>query len=249
MGKAAVATPGPRWPWLVLTVAVLVAVGAVGWAVSREPERVEVVVDEPDPELEAEIAAMEEGVAERDREIVALMGRVADLETRLEGARGAMGADPPRPAAALRECREELGRVNAGLERAIEELNSRRVTIAGTGGAPALPRASVGRVDPGGAVSGDAEESTKPQPYRKVRSYSERVRIAGETATVTGRLYNPDERDQEVRVELALLRDNRVVTRDTQTVLVPGKGHLTVTAQLHAGTITGTYGARVRPLE
>lgn len=236
------------WPWIVVAVAVVVAIGSFGWAVGRPPERVEIPVVESDPADRAEISALEEAVMEREREIRALMEQVTELEMRLGSARQAPGS-ASRPSVARAECREERERLRAGLERAVEELNRRNVTIAGTGGAPAAVSAPSTSEPPAPTRTMPPRSRTSPKPYRKISSYADRIQIVGENALVSGRLYNPDERDQRVQVELSLLRDGMEIQSRTQTVLVPGKGHLTVTDRLHVGGIEGSYTGRVRVLE
>jgi hypothetical protein len=239
---------GSWWSWIVVTVAVVVAVGSFGWAVRRPPERVAIPVVEPDPADRAEIAALEEAVVEREGEIRALMEQLTELEMRLDPA-PQVPASASRPSVALAECREERERLRSGLERAVEELNRRNVTITGTGGAPP----AVSAPSPSGASAptrtAPSRRSTGPKPYRKISSYADRIQIVGEKALVSGRLYNPDERDQRAEVELSLLRDGVEIQSRTQTVLVPGKGHLTVSDRLHVGGIDGTYTGRVRVLD
>lgn len=241
MARTAVASPGPRWPWVVLAVSVTVAVAAVAWALSRPVEQVEVRVREPDPGIEGEIRALEDAVAERDAEVTRLLADVAELEGKLETARRAVGSTP-KPTADLVACLEERDRLAEGLERAVEELNRRRITVGGVDDLPPRRSARDRAAAPPSAASGEA-------PFRKVSSYGERIQIVGDTALVSGRLYNPDPRDQTVTVELALLRDGHVVERTTENVLVPGRGHQTVSKELHAGSGDGTYSGRIRVLE
>lgn len=241
-----------RKPVALQTVVVALAVACAGlgwWAFVRPPERVEVPVEVADAGAEAEIRLLEEAVAERDTEVSRLMLRVAELETSLEAARRSADQAPP-PSEALLACRQERDGLAAGLRRAVDELNNQRITISGVGGAPPLPATpQSGAAAPIPRSGVPQAAGGGPRPYRKVSSYGERIQILGSDAMVSGRLYNPDQRDQQIRVELAVLRDGAVVDSGTQTVLVPGRGYLTVTQRLRAGTSEGTYGARVRVLE
>lgn len=256
MGKAGAAKADRSWVarWGGLGVAVLGGVLAVvvawpSWWTWQPPDPVEVEVPVADPALVAEVTALEEGVAERDAEIVELMEERAELEMRLDTARAGL-EEVPRPGAELAACREERDELQAGLERAVEELNRRRITIAGTGGAPPLTRSAAGPRSPIGRSSPEVEQEEEgPEPYRDIRTYSDRLKWVADEVVISGRLYNPDRRDQRVRVELALLRDGREVRTRTQTVLVPGKGHLSVAQRMPGSSITGsTYSARIRIL-
>jgi hypothetical protein len=148
-------------------------------------------------------------------------------------------------------------RYENGVNRCVEELNrvqsSRRIVVGSGSGAPA-PSASTYRPPTAGSPAGPrapAPPSRPPRTLRPVRTLSAPdVQIVGDDILVSARLWNPEDSDQHVTIELALLADGVVQKQETQDHLVPAGGDLAVSARFHSyGTYEGkTLTGRVRPL-
>jgi hypothetical protein len=208
-------------------------------------------------------------------ENAALRERIVELEAadpRQAEPAARVPAVPATPPAEMVDLRVRLAtaiaerdRFAAGVDRCVEELNrvrhSRRIVVGQGSAAPTpAPPTPQTRTSDAAARQADRDmarafggliETLDREALRPVRTLSApQVQILGEDVLVSARLWNPEDVDQRVTIEIALLADGVVQKQATQDHLVPAGGDLAVSARFHSyGTYEGkTLSGRVRPL-
>ena len=193
---------------------------------SALPPGRDAVAAERDGLAAADRAAYESTISRLEAENRALNERLREARDRTDAAATAGGPD-----AELRErlaqCSERLQDYQAGLERAVAELNDQRRSAT----TAALQQVAAARPSPSGQIHS---------------RWGPHVQIVGTDIQVTGELWSYRDAATDVQLQLELLEDSQPITETSMPLHVPANTDQTYAHTFHHTPRNGViYSARV----